>query len=161
MINTKNIAELEARATDLRQSIVAYEAQFKDPTLTGKFDLSAQYEALIDQADEEIAAIEAQLESREAEAELFGAGFIDAAPEMLSTIETLRCLLIKATSGNASVHDDGAFQDAIVRSGHLLLRAQGTDTTDIVARYEASLLEAPDDDDADDSDFGRYGRRDD
>lgn len=79
-------------------------------------------------------------------------------PDMLSTIETLRSLLIKATSGSASVHDDGAFQDAIARSGHLLLKAQGTDTTDIVARYDASLLEVTEDE-ADD-DFGRYGRDD-
>ena len=59
-----SLAQLEARADDLRQFIVGCEAQLKDPTL----NLSDQYEALIDEADEEIAAIEAQIETLEAEA---------------------------------------------------------------------------------------------
>ncbi len=61
-------AQLEARADDLRQSIIRYEAQLKDPTLNREPNSTDRLEALIDEADEEIAAIEAQLEMLEAPA---------------------------------------------------------------------------------------------
>ena len=64
------IAQLEARADDLRQRIIGYEAQLKDPILTAELNFSAQYEALIDEADEEISAIEAQLDALEEKAEI-------------------------------------------------------------------------------------------
>lgn len=85
---------------------------------------------------------------------------IAVAPDLVEAVQTLRSLLITAMSGVACSRDYYAFEDAIARSGHLLLRAQGTDTTAIVARYEASLRETPDEDDAFDDDFGRYGRDD-
>lgn len=98
----------------------------------------------------------AQLESPEIE--LLTADFLIVAPDMLPTIETLRGLLVKFMSGGLCTHDCGAIDDAIARSGFLLQRADGKDTTSAVAAYEASLLEGPDADEADtDDDFGRYG----
>ena len=83
-------------------------------------------------------------------------------PDLVPTIETLRALLIKLIGGGLGTHDMGTIDDAIARSGHLLRRARGENMTAAVAVYEASLLEAQGDDDAEyDDDFGRYGCDDD
>lgn len=92
-----------------------------------------------------------------AEVELFSQGFLTVAPEMPGTIETLRGWLSAMVNNTVTHHDLPAIDDAIARSGLLLRRAQGEDTTAAVAAYEASLLETPDDDDVADNDFGRYG----
>ena len=68
-LNAPSTAQLEARIADLRQSIVAYEAQFKDWSLGADVDPGGRIEKSIDEAEEEIDTIKAQLETLEAQTE--------------------------------------------------------------------------------------------
>ena len=153
-----SLASLEARATELRDVIEAGERPHATPPARARATVAQR---LLGAIEAQLDAIEERVPDGSApDAELLGAHFMEAAPDMLPMIAKMRALLIKFSSGTLSVHDDGDIIDALARSGFLLARADGEDVSAAVAAYEASLHAPPDDDDDDDynNEFGRYGR---